>query len=95
MTDLPDYLESLLALNEAEKGHLYNRFIQSMAKDYGMHISNPAYPVEIVVVWATRLKQAWQSADERPENPHAGDEIDYARDELKRAVELWLKSLTA
>lgn len=70
-----------------------NRFIQGMAESYGMHISNPPYPIEIVVIWATRLKQAWQSADERPENPHAGDEIDYARDELERAVRDWLESL--
>lgn len=92
MTDLPDYLETLLSMNEEERGNLYNRFIQSMAEDYGMHISNPPHPVEIVVIWATRLKEAWQSADEHPENPHAGDEIDYCKDELVRAVKVWLET---
>ena len=92
MADHNAHLEAILNANEEEFGRLYQRFIQRMAGDYGMHISNPAHPVEIVVVWATRLKQAWQSADEHPENPHAGDEIDYARDELERAVKNWMES---
>jgi len=87
---LPPHLQEIIDLNEEGKGNLHNRFIHSMAESYGIHISNPPLPIEVVVIWATRLKQAWQSADEHPENPHAGDEIDYAHDELKRAVREWL-----
>lgn len=67
-----------------------NKFLQGMAESYGMHISNPPHPVEVVVIWATRLKRAWKSADERPENPYADAEIEYSEDELKRAIKEWL-----
>jgi hypothetical protein len=85
---MSDFYETRLATQEEEWG-----FIRGMAEDYGISTGNPPSDLSIVVIWATRLKNAWQSADERPENPHAGDEIDYAEDMLESAVRDWLESL--
>lgn len=69
------------------------KFLEGMAESYGIYVSSPPSPLQITVIWATRLKNAWESADARPENPYADAEIEYSEDMLLDAVKDWIKSI--
>jgi hypothetical protein len=83
-----DFYETRFPTHEEEWG-----FILGMAEQYGISTGNPPSDLSIVVIWATRLKEAWRSADERPENPYADAEIEYSEDMLESAVRDWLETV--